>query len=87
MTGHCALSFSVVWWLQLFITARDQGVPLSMTSETSILCVTLVDINDEPPTFAVVSARNVTSPYACRCLVLTSLLLLLLSGHIQCVTG
>ena len=41
--------------LQLYINAYDQGNPLTLTSETRILCINVVDINDRVPSFSVVS--------------------------------
>ncbi|CAI8003227.1 Protocadherin Fat 4 [Geodia barretti] len=38
---------------QLYINALDQGQPLSLTSETRILCINVVDINDKIPSFPV----------------------------------
>lgn len=44
----------VMFTLQLHISARDQGSP-SLVSDTAILFVNIVDINDETPIFPSVS--------------------------------
>ena len=34
-------------------------MPLSLTSETTILCINLLDINDNPPAFSVVRSHQI----------------------------
>lgn len=52
---------TVICPLQLHISARDQGSP-SLVSDTAILFVNVVDVNDETPFFPSVSCRRVPPP-------------------------
>ena len=40
-------------------------MPLSLTSETAILCINLLDINDNPPTFSVVRSHQILNFTIC----------------------
>jgi hypothetical protein len=50
---------------QLYLHALDQGQPISLTSETRILCITVDDINDRVPYFSV-SQYNMTQDEGVR---------------------